>query len=52
MQKHPRKKRRNDPSNVQKRRLRLQKLTDDILDVTRIESETLMLKIEPGLEPQ
>jgi signal transduction histidine kinase len=26
---------------------RLQKLTDDILDVTRIESETLMLKIEP-----
>ena len=27
--------------------IRLQKLTDDILDVTRIESETLMLKIEP-----
>ncbi|MFL6357330.1 MAG: ATP-binding protein [Nitrososphaeraceae archaeon] len=26
---------------------RLQRLTDDILDVTRIESETLMLKIEP-----
>jgi len=26
---------------------RLRKLTDDILDVTRIESETLMLKIEP-----
>ena len=26
---------------------RLQKLTDDILDVTRIESDTLMLKIEP-----
>ncbi len=27
--------------------IRLQKLTDDILDVTRIESKTLMLKIEP-----
>jgi signal transduction histidine kinase len=27
--------------------IRLQKLTDDILDVTRIESNTLMLKIEP-----
>jgi two-component system, OmpR family, sensor histidine kinase VicK len=26
---------------------RLKKLTDDILDVTRIESDTLMLKIEP-----
>ena len=26
---------------------RLQRLTDDILDVARIESETLMLKIEP-----
>jgi two-component system, OmpR family, sensor histidine kinase VicK len=26
---------------------RLRKLTDDILDVTRIESDTLMLKIEP-----
>jgi two-component system, OmpR family, sensor histidine kinase VicK len=27
--------------------IRLQKLTDDILDVTRIESKTLILKIEP-----
>ena len=27
--------------------IRLQKLTDGILDVTRIESKTLMLKIEP-----
>jgi two-component system, OmpR family, sensor histidine kinase VicK len=31
---------------VSRNAIRLQKLTDDILDVTRIESKTLMLKIE------
>jgi two-component system sensor histidine kinase VicK len=46
LQKHP--ERRDEMIQAMSRNAaRLQKLTDDILDVTRIESETLMLKIEP-----
>jgi signal transduction histidine kinase len=46
LQKHP--ERKDEMIQAMSRNaIRLQKLTDDILDVTRIESETLMLKIEP-----
>jgi signal transduction histidine kinase len=46
LQKHP--ERREEMIQALSRNAeRLRKLTDDILDVTRIESETLMLKIEP-----
>ncbi|MFL6346120.1 MAG: ATP-binding protein, partial [Nitrososphaeraceae archaeon] len=46
LQKHP--ERRDEMIKALSRNAgRLQRLTDDILDVTRIESETLMLKIEP-----
>ena len=46
LQKHPERKEEMIQA-VSRNAARLQKLTDDILDVTRIESETLMLKIEP-----
>ncbi len=46
LQKHP--ERKEEMTQALSRNAgRLQRLTDDILDVTRIESETLMLKIEP-----
>jgi two-component system sensor histidine kinase VicK len=46
LQKHP--ERKDEMLQAMSRNAaRLQKLTDDILDVTRIESKTLMLKIEP-----
>jgi signal transduction histidine kinase len=46
LQKHP--ERKDEMIQAMSRNaIRLQKLTDDILDVTRIQSETLMLKIEP-----
>jgi two-component system, OmpR family, sensor histidine kinase VicK len=46
LQKHP--ERKDEMMQAMSRNAtRLQRLTDDILDVTRIESETLMLKIEP-----
>ena len=46
LQKHPERKEEMIQA-ISRNATRLQKLTDDILDVTRIESETLMLKIEP-----
>jgi signal transduction histidine kinase len=46
LQKHPERKEEMIQA-ISRNAARLQKLTDDILDVTRIESETLMLKIEP-----
>jgi signal transduction histidine kinase len=46
LQKHPERKEEMIQA-MSRNAARLQKLTDDILDVTRIESETLMLKIEP-----
>src|SRR5918911_2159489 len=46
LQKHPERKEEMIQA-LSRNAARLQKLTDDILDVTRIESETLMLKIEP-----
>jgi two-component system, OmpR family, sensor histidine kinase VicK len=46
LQKHP--ERKDEMIQAMSRNAeRLRKLTDDILDVTRIESDTLMLKIEP-----
>jgi signal transduction histidine kinase len=46
LQKHP--ERKDEMLQAMSRNAaRLQKLTDEILDVTRIESKTLMLKIEP-----
>jgi two-component system, OmpR family, sensor histidine kinase VicK len=45
LQKHPERKEEMIQA-MSRNAARLQKLTDDILDVTRIESETLMLKIE------
>ncbi len=46
LQKHPERKQEMIQA-LSRNAARLQRLTDDILDVTRIESETLMLKIEP-----
>ena len=46
LQKHPERKEEMIQA-LSRNAARLQRLTDDILDVTRIESETLMLKIEP-----
>jgi len=46
LQKHP-ERREEMIQALSRNAARLQTLTDDILDVTRIESETLMLKIEP-----
>src|SRR5919199_873036 len=46
LQKHPERKEEMIQA-LSRNASRLQRLTDDILDVTRIESETLMLKIEP-----
>jgi two-component system, OmpR family, sensor histidine kinase VicK len=46
LQKHP-ERREEMIKALSRNAARLQRLTDDILDVTRIESETLMLKIEP-----
>jgi signal transduction histidine kinase len=46
LQKHPERKEEMIKA-LSRNTQRLQSLTDDILDVTRIESETLMLKIEP-----
>ena len=46
LQKHP-ERREEMIQALSRNAARLQRLTDDILDVTRIESETLMLKIEP-----
>jgi two-component system sensor histidine kinase VicK len=46
LQKHPERKEEMIKA-LSRNAQRLQSLTDDILDVTRIESETLMLKIEP-----
>jgi two-component system, OmpR family, sensor histidine kinase VicK len=46
LQKHP-EKREEMIQAMSRNAARLQKLTDDILDVTRIESQTLRLKIEP-----
>ena len=46
LQKHPERKEEMIQA-LSRNATRLQRLTDDILDVARIESETLMLKIEP-----